>query len=226
MVSGLKEDEYRQIWEEAEQYNKDLSEKTDRYFQSKEEDERYQKTLNINGHGIMGYLEIPSINCSLTIYHSTNEEVLQIAVGHIEGTSLPVGGKGTHCALSGHRGLPSAKLLSDLDKVEEGDLFMIRVLDECLTYEVDQIRIVEPNDLSELQIDPEQDYCTLITCTPYGVNSHRLLVRGHRVENVEDGESVKIVSEAIQIDPMVVLPFVVVPMLLVLCGFLLFRHRK
>ena len=223
IVSSLDEEEYKEVWENAKEYNKKLLTAVNRFFPQKEEKKEYQDILNLNGHGIMGYLEIPSINCALTIYHGTDAAVLQTAVGHIEGTSVPVGGKGTHCVLSGHRGLPSAKLFSNLDDLEEGDIFILRVLDECLTYEVDQIRIVEPDNISDLEISPEHDLCTLVTCTPYGVNSHRMLVRGHRVENSEE---VKIVSEAIQIDPMIVLPFVVVPMLLIMIGYLLLGHSN
>lgn len=161
-------------------YNEALMADSGRWDFSDAEAEVYWSLLNLSGNGTMGYVEIPKINCLLSIGHGTGEEVLKTAIGHIEGTSLPVGGVGTHCALSGHRGLPSAKLFTDLDKIVEGDEFYLHVLDGTLTYVVDQIVVVEPDDMTELAIDAERDYCTLVTCTPYGVNSHRLLVRGER----------------------------------------------
>ena len=165
---------------EAVKYNEALLADSDRWGFTDEEFEWYQSLLNLSGNGTMGYVEIPKINCLLSIGHGTSEDVLETAIGHIEGTSLPVGGIGTHCALSGHRGLPSAKLFTDLDKLAEGDEFLLHVLDDTLLYVVDQIVVVDPDDMAELAIDPEKDYCTLVTCTPYGVNSHRLLVRGER----------------------------------------------
>ena len=186
-------------------------------FRSDEADrERYEALLNVSGNGIMGYIEIPKINVSLPIYHGTEESVLQIAVGHIEGSSLPVGGASTHCVLSGHRGLPSATLFSNLDQMDEGDIFLLRILDETLTYEVDQIHIVLPQESDDLTIVNNRDLCTLVTCTPYGINSHRLLVRGTRIENQESASSAKITAEAIRIDPVLVAPVAAVPMLLVL----------
>ena len=152
---------------------------------SSSEEETYNQLLDVTGTGIMGYVKIPKLNITLPIYHGTDEAVLQIALGHIPGTSLPVGGKGAHAVISGHRGLASSKLLTNLDRLVEGDTFSIQVLDDTLTYEVDQIVTVTPDDISELAIDPEQDYVTLVTCTPYGVNTHRLLVRGHRISNDE-----------------------------------------
>lgn len=160
--------------------------KTD-FFPNDEEKQYYEQLLNVSGNGIMGYIEIPSIDVMLPIYHGTSEEVLQVAIGHIEGSSLPIGGESTHSVISGHRGLPSSRLFTDIDQLSEGDTFTLMVLDEVLTYEVDQIRIVEPEDISLLAIEEGQDLCTLVTCTPYGVNSHRLLVRGHRVENQGTG---------------------------------------
>lgn len=177
---------YDDIWAQARAYNKSLWEKPDRFFMTEEEKAEYESLLNISGNGVMAYVEIPSIKCSLPIYHGTDERVLQTAVGHLEGTSLPVGGAGTHCVLSGHRGLPSAKLFTNLDQLEEGDIFLIKVLNETLTYEVDQIRTVLPEEMEELGLAEGKDYCTLVTCTPYGVNSHRLLVRGSRIENLEE----------------------------------------
>ena len=172
--------------------------------------------MNIDSSGIMSYIEIPKIHCSLAIYHGTDDGVLQTGVGHIEGSSMPVGGESTHCVLSGHRGLPSAKLFTDLDKLTLGDRFLIRTLDEILTYEVDQILIVLPYEVDALKIENGKDLCTLVTCTPYGVNSHRMLVRGHRVENQEETKAVRVTADAMQIEPMIVAPIVAVPMLLLL----------
>jgi len=225
-VAQLDDDRYRQFWDDAYRYNETLLGKENRYMMTDQERAEYESLLNVSGSGIIGYIEIPRINCSLPIYHGTDEVVLQIAVGHMEGTSLPVGGKGTHSALSGHRGLPSAKLFTDLNKLTEGDEFMLRVLDETLTYEVDQIRIVLPYEMDYLDIDSDRDYCTLVTCTPYGINSHRLLVRGHRVETQEEAGSVRVTADAIQIEPTIVAPLVAVPMLLVLLILLLISTRR
>lgn len=176
---------YDDVWARAHAYNRGLWKIPDRFFLSDEELADYESQLNISDNGIMAYVEIPSIKCALPIYHGTDETVLQTAIGHLEGTSLPVGGKGTHCVLSGHRGLPSAKLFTNLDQLEEGDIFLIRVLNETLTYEIDQIKVVLPEEMEDLALAEGKDYCTLVTCTPYGVNSHRLLVRGSRTEDQE-----------------------------------------
>lgn len=225
-VEELDEEDYEAFWQAAVEYNKEMAATGNRFSLSEEEEEEYNKILDITGTGIMGYVEIPSIQCSLPIYHGTDEAVLQIAAGHIEGTSLPVGGEGSHCVISGHRGLPSAKLFTDLDQLVEGDVFMLRVMDEVLTYEVDQILIVEPYDLDALQIEDGKDYCTLVTCTPYGVNTHRLLVRGHRIENIEDSDSAYVTADAIQIEPLIVAPIVAVPMLLILLIIVLLPKRR
>lgn len=225
-VEELDEEDYETFWQAAVEYNKEMASTGNRFSLSEEEEEEYNKILDITGTGIMGYVEIPSIQCSLPIYHGTDEAVLQIAAGHIEGTSLPVGGESSHCVISGHRGLPSAKLFTDLDQLVEGDVFMLRVMDEVLTYEVDQILIVEPYDLDALQIEDGKDYCTLVTCTPYGVNTHRLLVRGHRIENIEDSDSAYVTADAIQIEPLIVAPIVAVPMLLILLIIVLLPKRR
>lgn len=196
------------------------------YFLSERQQAEYDSLLDVGGTGIMGYIEIPSINVSLPIYHGTSDSVLQIAVGHLDWTSLPVGGESTHCVLSGHRGLPSAKLFTNLDQIVEGDTFIIRVLDEVLTYEVDRILIVEPEDVTALQIESGKDLCTLVTCTPYGINSHRLLVRGHRVETEQEEAAVRLVSDGIQIEPLLVAPVVALPMLLALLLVLLLSGNK
>lgn len=198
--------DYEKIWNDAVMYNKELQTRSNHWFLTEEQQEEYESMLNVSDNGIMGYIEIPSIKVSLPIYHGVDEGILQVAIGHIEGSSLPVGGKGSHCVISGHRGLPSAKLFTDLDQLAEGDIFMLRVLDETLTYEVDQILIVEPNDMSSLEFDEEKDYCTLVTCTPYGINSHRLLVRGHRVANLEESEEIRVTADAQQIDPVLITP--------------------
>ena len=225
-VTELNGNLYEDLWKEAQAYNISLSEDPDRLLPDEEEQRSYNKLLNITESGIIGYIEIPAINVILPVYHGTDEEVLQIAIGHIEGSSLPVGGKGTHCVISGHRGLPSSRLFTDLDQLVEGDLFMLRVLDETLTYEVDQIRIVDPEDISLLEIEEGKDLCTLITCTPYGVNSHRLLVRGHRVENQEAIRTLRITSDAMLIDHRLVVPFIAVPILLFLLLLLLLQVQR
>ena len=190
--------------------------------------EKYNRELNFSGHGNMGYITIDKIKVNLPIYHGTSESVLQTSVGHIEGSSLPVGAlsydyeemmvtdeeDGSHCVLSAHRGLPSARLFTDLDKLVEGDIFTLNILGETFTYQVDQIRIVEPTDLSELAVEKGQDYCTLVTCTPYGINTHRLLVRGHRVANPQG--DVTVVADAMLIESIYVAPFIGIPIILML----------
>lgn len=224
-VSGLDKEQYQALWAEAAAYNASLRERDNVYLLTEEQKAAYEQLLNVSGLGIMGYIEIPSIDCSLPIYHGTEESVLQIAIGHLEWSSLPVGGESTHCVLSGHRGLPSAKLFTNLDKLQEGDVFMLRVLDEVLTYEVDQILIVEPQEIAALQITEGEDYCTLVTCTPYGINSHRLLVRGHRIENAPEARLVRVTADAVQIEPLLVAPIVALPMLLLLLILLLLPKR-
>lgn len=225
-VAELDDLSYDRYWADARAYNAALPDDTSRFLPTEEKTEQYENLLNISGNGIMGYIEIPAIGVSLPIYHGVEDTVLQIAIGHIEGSSLPVGGEGTHCVVSGHRGLPSAKLFTDLDKLAEGDTFLLRVLDEVLTYEVDQIHIVEPDEVDLLAIEAGQDLCTLVTCTPYGVNSHRLLVRGHRVENQESAAAIRVTADAMQIEPVLVAPAVAAPILLVLFLWLLFSGPK
>lgn len=205
----------------AAEYNQNLFLSGSHYEMTDEQLEEYESLLNVSGDGVMGYVEIPAIDCRLPIYHGTGEDVLQVAAGHLEWTSLPVGGENTHCVISGHRGLPSAKLFTQLDQLQEGDLFYLYVLDETLAYEVDQIVTVLPDELEELEITQGADYCTLFTCTPYGINSHRLLVRGHRVEVPETAETEKTVS-GIPILPAVC----IVSLLIFLVIFLLFRYRR
>ncbi len=218
-VASLNEADYERIWQDAVAYNTEMSGKSIPYTLSEEEWADYEAKLNFAGNGIMGYIDIPKINVSLPIYHGTSESVLQIATGHIESSSLPVGGPSTHCIISGHRGLPSAKLFTDLDQMTEGDLFQLKILNEVMTYEVDQIRIVLPSELDTLGIIQGQDHCTLVTCTPYGINSHRLLVRGKRVANPE--EAAHITSDAIRVDPVLVAPAAAAPMLIAMALWLL-----
>ena len=189
-------------------------------------EDQYEKLLDVAGNGVMAYIEIPKINVHLPVYHGTEEVILQVAIGHLDWTSLPVGGEGTHCVLSGHRGLPSARLFTDLDKMVIGDTFILKVLDEILTYEVDQILVVEPQDTAALQIEQGQDLCTLVTCTPYGINSHRLLIRGHRIANAEEVKVIRVSAEAGRIDPIMVAPVVAMPMLLILTIGLFLPQKK
>ena len=226
VVANMDDDKYDAMWNAAWEYNRSLLERNNVYILTDEQKETYGNLLNIGGNGIMGYIEIPELKVTLPVYHGTDEAVLQVAVGHLEWTSLPVGGSSSHCVVSGHRGLPSARLFTDLDKLAEGDLFLFRVLDEVLTYEVDQIRIVEPKEVEELLIEEGKDLCTLVTCTPYGINSHRLLVRGHRIENQEEERIVRVTADALQIEPIMVAPFLAAPILLLLFIILMIPKRK
>lgn len=225
-VTELDNNDYEGMLEEAQAYNDALPGNPDRFLPSEEEHQRYENLLSISEDGIIGYVEIPSIHVSLPFYHGTDEDILQVAAGHIEGSSLPVGGEGTHCVISGHRGLPSARLFTDIDQLTEGDIFTLLVLDETLTYEVDQIRIVEPEDISLLEIEEGKDLCTLVTCTPYGVNSHRLLVRGHRVENREEEGILRITADALMVDSRFVAPVIAAPIILVLILVLMVRTLR
>ncbi|MDR1572259.1 MAG: class C sortase [Clostridiales Family XIII bacterium] len=215
---------YAGMLDAARAYNEALRANPSRYILSEEERAEYESLLRVSGTGAMGYLEIPSIRVRLPIYHGTGEEVLQAGIGHMEGTSLPVGGPGTHTAITGHRGLPSSLLLTDLDKMSIGDLFMITTLDEVLSYEADQILIVEPDELESLAIVEGMDYATLVTCTPYGINSHRLLVRGHRVEGA--GGGARVTADAIMIEPAFSAAIFAAPMLLALLIGALIRYRR
>ena len=224
-VADMSQERYDEIIASAEAYNKRLSKTGINWVLSDEEKEEYNRQLAIGDSGIMGYIYVPKIDITLPIYHGTNEAVLQVAIGHLEGTSLPVGGEGSHCVMSGHRGLPSAKLFSDLDKMAEGDTFSLTIMNRTLTYEVDQIRVVEPMDLSDLGIEKGKDLCTLVTCTPYGINTHRLLVRGHRTDN-PNGDA-DVIADALQIEPIYIAPFLAVPILLLLiAGVMVVSHRR
>ena len=225
-VAQLDNDVYQQIWADARAWNEKVYQNGWGLKLPEEETENYEAVLNVSGSGVMAYIEIPKINCSLPIYHGTEEGVLQTSIGHIEGSSLPVGGLSTHCVLSGHRGLPSAKLFTDLDKLVVGDTFLLHTLDETLTYEVDQILIVLPHEVSALAIEEGKDYCTLVTCTPYGINSHRMLVRGHRIDTVEEGQKIRVPGDAMQLESSTIAPLVAAPILLLLLVLLLVKTRR
>ena len=226
-VANMDDEKYEALWDAAWEYNASLRDRKNVYILSEAQKAEYENLLNIGGNGIMGYIEIPEQNITLPIYHGTDEAVLQVAVGHLDWTSLPVGGTDSHCVLSGHRGLTSARIFTDLDKVVEGDIFMMRILDEVLTYEVDQIRIVEPHEVETLHIVPDEDLCTLVTCTPYGINTHRMLVRGHRIETQEAKAVRRVTADAIQIQPIIVAPFLAAPVLLfLLIGVMVPKRKK
>lgn len=225
-VANIDKDQYAEIWNAARQYNDSLLDRPNHYLLSEKEAQEYPHLLNVGGNGIMGYVEIPSINETLPLYHGTDGEVLQVAIGHLEWSSLPVGGESSHCVVSGHRGLPSARLFTDLDQLTEGDIFLLRILDEVLTYQVDQIHIVEPNVTDDLLIVEGQDLCTLVTCTPYGINSHRMLVRGHRIATEEVNDIRRVTADAMRIEPIIVAPLVASPMLLALLITLILPKKR
>ena len=225
-VANIDDDRYEALWQAAVDYNRSLTDRPNSFALTDQQKAEYEALLDVGGSGIMGYIEIPGIGVTLPIYHGTNEAVLQVAVGHLEWTGLPVGGEGTHCVISGHRGLPSARLFTDLDQLAEGDLFIFRVLDEMLTYQVDQILIVEPHETEALMAQPGKDLCTLVTCTPYGINSHRLLVRGHRVENQEEAQVVHVTADATQVDPKIVATAVAIPVLALLVIGVMIPSKK
>ena len=217
-VSKLDDEDYEKYFIRAREYNKEIYE-LDNPFTEYDQVRGYESFLDITGSGIMGFISIPAIRVELPIYHGTSEEVLNIAIGHLEGSSLPVGGKNTHAVLSGHRGLPSAKLFTDLDKIVEGDYFTLNILNEVLTYEVEKISIVKPDEIEGIRIVPGADKVTLVTCTPYGVNTHRLLIRSKRIATQEEKAEVKVTSDAVQADMVVSVPVIAVPFLLMLFIF-------
>lgn len=223
-ANEISESRYEEIIAAAQKYNEQLS---DIYapLSNYDEIQGYEDILDITGTGIMGYVTIPSINVQLPVYHGTSEEVLNIAIGHLQGTSLPVGGSSTHSVIMAHRGLPSARLFSDLDELVKGDTFTITVLNEVMTYEVEDIFIVLPEETQKIEIVPEKDYVTLMTCTPYGVNTHRLLVRARRIETEEE-LLVKVPSDAMQVDPMLVIPVIAAPLVLILIIIWFFGGKR
>ena len=214
MLAAYKPEDYTELFEQAEEYNRNLAQLQFPLRDYAQIEDSYWNTLDISGTGMMGYVSIPKINQELPLYHGTSEAVLSIAAGHFQGSSLPIGGEGTHCVISAHRGLPSAVLFTHLDRMELGDTFTITILDRDLVYEVDQIRIVEPDDVSLIQIEEGKDYCTLLTCTPYGINTQRLLVRAHQVD-ASQRSSIYIANEAYRMDPMMVMPIVAMPFILI-----------
>lgn len=228
-VENLSDVDYQAYFDAADDYNRRLTETPDAFYRP-EEVSGYTDTLDVSGTGIMGYITISKIGVELPVYHGTSDGVLQVAAGHLEGSSLPVGGAGTHAVISAHRGLPSAKLFTNLDELEVGDTFTITVLDRVLTYEVDQISIVLPTETDLLQPVEGKDYVTLMTCTPYGINTHRLLVRGKRIENAENQKHIRVTADALRIEPIIVAPALAVPMLLVMLVVMLavphLRKRK
>lgn len=213
LLSNMDNKTYNALMNGAEDYNQKLKELYNP-LENYNELDGYNEALDVTGTGIMGYITIPDIDIELPIYHGTSDKVLNNAAGHLQGSSLPIGGEGTHAVISAHRGLPSAKLFSDIDELEKGDRFTITVLNEILTYEVDKIQIIEPDELDKLEIVDGQDYVTLITCTPYGINTHRLLVRGKRIET-ENKFSVRVSADAVKIEPIVVAPFIAIPILII-----------
>ena len=238
-VAELSNDEYLSVWEDALDYNRRLSQDPNPWAMTDEDVDDYERQLNVDGTGNMGFIYIPKIDVNLPVYHGTSDAVLQTSIGHIDGTSLPAGSVhpdpddfekvdfASHSILSGHRGLPSAKLFSDLDAMELGDVFYLTVLDQTLTYMVDKITVIVPEDSSELGLFPGKDYCTLMTCTPYGINTHRLLVRGIRVENDKELVDVRVTADALKIDPLYVVPFIAGPvLLLMILWVVLFAGRK
>ena len=212
MLQSIPKADYTAIFAEAEEYNRRLADLKFPYIDYGEV-EGYNDILNISGTGMIGYISIDAIGVELPIYHGTDDDVLSIAAGHMEGSSLPVGGTGTHSVLSAHRGLPTATLFTHLDHLEVGDIFEITILDRTLTYQVDQVKTVSPTDTSDLLIDSELDQCTLLTCTPYGINTHRLLVRGRQIDSVQE-KKIYITSDAHRI---VALPILLTLMIIVLC---------
>ena len=225
VLQNMKPEDYTAIFDAAHTYNRALYE-TNYPLTDYDQVPGYYETLNVTGNDMIGYLKIDRIGVELPIYHGTSDEVLNKGVGHLEGSSLPVGGVNTHSIMSAHRGLPSSKLFTDLDRVEIGDTFQIIVLDQVLTYQVDFIKIIEPTDISNLQIIEGGDYCTLFTCTPYGINTHRLLVRGIRIETIKEKPIIYVSNEAYRIEPLLVTPAVAAPMLLVLLVHLLVKYRE
>ncbi|WP_028518504.1 class C sortase [Ruminococcus flavefaciens] len=224
ITASMSSEDKDKMLEAAREYNSRVASAENPIIEP-EKIQGYYDTLDITGTGIMGYLTIEKIKVELPVYHSVDDNVLQVAAGHLPGTSLPVGGKGTHAVMSGHRGLPSARLFTDLDKMELGDIFYITVMSDVITYQVDQIKTVKPYDIEDLKIDPEKDYCTLFTCTPYGINSHRLLVRGVRVETKEEYK-VYVANDVFIISPFIVAPIIATPILLVLLILLMIKGSR
>ncbi len=226
LIVDLTPEDYSEYFSKADSYNQKIRNMSFPFLNHKDIADEYYSILDVNGDGMMGYITIEKIKVQLPIYHGTSDKVLNSAVGHVEGSSIPVGGESTHSVLSAHRGLPSAKLFTNLDKVEVGDIFTIRILDRTTTYQVDQILIVLPEDTENLNIVAGEDYCTLVTCTPYGINTHRMLVRGTRIENIEPDRVINVITEAYQIDPLIVTPAVAAPILGALLLYLIIKSSR
>ena len=222
MLSQYRPEDYTAIFEQAEEYNSQMS---DSYTGHGLLTEQYNEILNLGGTGMIGYISIPKIGQELPLYHGTSNSVLSIAVGHLEGSSLPIGGENTHAVVSAHRGLPTAVLFTHLNRMEVGDTFYFKILDRTITYQVDQIRIVEPNDTSLIQLQEGKSYCTLLTCTPYGINTQRLLVRGHQVDESQT-RKLYVGNEAYRIEPLIVMPVVALPIIFVLLIYVMFAPVK
>ena len=222
ILNSLRPEDYEAYFQEAEAYNVELNALNAPLVEYRKL-KGYNSILNVGGNGVMGYVSITKLGVELPLYHGISAEVLNVACGHLEGTSLPVGGENTHCVLSAHRGLPHAKLFTELDKMEVGDTFTITVLNRTVTYQVDQIKVVLPNETNDVQIVAGEDLCTLLTCTPYGINSHRLLVRGTRIENA--APVLHVTSNAYRIDSLVATPVVAAPILLILLIVLMIKYR-
>lgn len=223
-IEKIEQDDYTLIFEEANEYNSKLA-TLDYPFIEYKKILNYNKILNINNDGMIGYIKIDKLKLELPIYHGTSPSILSIAVGHLEGTTLPIGGKNTHSVLAAHRGLPSKELFTNITKLELGDTFTITVLNKTLTYKVDNITVVEPNDTTKLQIEEDKDYVTLLTCTPYGLNFHRLLVRGTRIDIIEE-KNIIITKEASQIDKRLVGVIISLPILLILTVYIILKPQK
>lgn len=225
MLAAYKPEDYTAIFAQADEYNKALAELKMPFEEHKQLDELYWGTLDVSGTGMMGYVTVAKINQELPVYHGTSEAVLSTSAGHFQGTSLPVGGETTHSVISAHRGLPTAVLFTHLDRMEIGDTFHFTILDRTITYEVDQIRIVNPDDLGLIHIEEGKDYCTLLTCTPYGINTQRLLVRGHQID-ASQKRNIYIANEAYRVDPLIVMPIVALPIIFVLLIYVMFAPVK
>ena len=225
VLEHLEPEDYSSIFQAAYDYNEALR-AVEIPLMHYEEVPGYYDTLKIEGTSIIGYVKIDKIGVELPVYHGTSEQVLNRGVGHLEGSSLPVGGESTHSVMSAHRGLPSAKLFTDLDRLEMGDTFQVIVLDQVLTYQVDQINVITPHEIDDLQIVEGKDYCTLFTCTPLGINTHRLLVRGIRIETITEKPVIYVANEAFRIEPLLVTPAVAAPMMFVFLIHLMVKYRE
>ncbi len=225
MLAAYKPEDFTKLFEQADEYNIELASLDFPLQEYAKIEQKYWKTLDVTGTGMMGYISIPKISQELPVYHGTSDDVLGNAAGHFQGSSLPVGGNNTHSVVSAHRGLPTAVLFTNLDRMEIGDTFTFTILDRTFVYEVDQIRIVEPDDTNLIQIKKDKDYCTLLTCTPYGINSHRLLVRGHQVD-ASQKRNIFIANEAYRVDVLIVMPIVALPIIIALLIYVMFAPVK